>query len=130
MVDSWYAAPRARPVTGVARQLLARRSSNTWAMGCRPSCINCPLGRWSRSTNHWLETVANVREHGTLKERPLDRFQQEQAELLPLASRPYRSLVLRPPEPKASRSLRPSVPRITVERRPLQVYAQLAGDGR
>jgi len=84
----------------------------------------------NHQAQHWLETVANVREHGTLKERPLDRFQREQAELLPLASRPYRSLVLSPPEPTASSSLRPSMPRITVERRPLQVYAQLAGGGR
>lgn len=29
----------------------------------------------------WLDTVANVRIHGTTKERPVDRYQQEQAQL-------------------------------------------------
>lgn len=32
----------------------------------------------------WRDTVANVRRHGTLHERPIDRFQREQAALLPL----------------------------------------------
>lgn len=32
----------------------------------------------------WRDTVANVRRHGTLHERPIDRFQQEKAALLPL----------------------------------------------
>ena len=42
---------------------------------------------------HWLETEANVRSHGTLKERPLDRFERERLLLEPLATRPYHPLV-------------------------------------
>jgi transposase len=80
----------------------------------------------NHQAQHWLETVANVREHGTLKERPLDRFQHERSQLLPLATRPYHSLVLGPPKAMSARS-RPSVPRVEVQRRPLQVYAQIAG---
>ena len=41
---------------------------------------------------HWLDHVANVRTHGTLKERPVDRFEHERDLLRPLVSRPYRSL--------------------------------------
>ena len=80
---------------------------------------------------HWLDTVANVRTHGTLGERPIDRFDHERDRLKPLAPRPYRPLVLasdrpaRPPEASV-----PSVPMIQVERRPLRTYAQFAGDGR
>lgn len=74
----------------------------------------------------WLQEVANVRVHATTGERPMDRFrQEEQAELIPLAARPYRSLVLplfqdRPEAPKLT-------PRYEVERRALEVYGQLAG---
>jgi transposase len=32
----------------------------------------------------WRDTVANVRQHGTLHERPIDRFQHEKSALLPL----------------------------------------------
>ena len=83
----------------------------------------------NHQAQHWFETVANVRTHGTLKERPLDRFQRERAQLLPLATRPYHSLVLGPPKASPGRS-RPSVPRVEVQRRPLQVYAEIAGGGR
>lgn len=82
----------------------------------------------NHQAEHWLESVANVREHGTLKERPLDRFQRERSELLPLAPRPYHSLVLSPPRAPARRPM-PSVPQIAVQRRPLQAYAQMAGGG-
>ena len=45
----------------------------------------------------WLNEVANVRIHGTTRERPLERFlAAEQHRLQPLASRPYRSLILLP----------------------------------
>lgn len=72
----------------------------------------------------WLAEVANVRLHRTTTERPSDRFLQEKAVLLPLAERPYRSLVLPTPQapPKAVRPL----PRVQVERRPLKTYAQIA----
>jgi transposase len=76
----------------------------------------------------WLDRVANPRIHGTLKERPIDRFERERSELQPLALRPYRSYVLPPKAPgtkKPSRS-RPQVPQVEVERRPLEAYAQVA----
>lgn len=79
---------------------------------------------------HWLETVANVRIHGTLKERPADRFERERDLLHPLALRPYRSLVL-PLERPVKKPLypRPTVPSIHVERRPLEAYARVVGGG-
>ena len=83
----------------------------------------------NHQAQHWLETVANVREHSTLKERPLDRFQAEKPELLPLATRPYRSLVLTPARTESKRVKLP-MPQVTVQRRPLQVYAQIAGGAR
>ena len=74
----------------------------------------------------WLGTVANVRTHGTLRERPVDRFERERDLLKPLASRPYRSLVL-PPDRIEKKRRTPAVPTIHVERRPLVAYAQIAG---
>lgn len=35
-------------------------------------------------SKEWLETVANVRVHGTTKERPIDRFQKEKGSLRPV----------------------------------------------
>lgn len=75
---------------------------------------------------HWLDTVANVRVHGTLKERPMDRLERERGELKPLAMRPYRSYVLASSTPRRARSAPPIVPRIEVQRRPLERYAELA----
>ena len=76
---------------------------------------------------HWLETEANVRSHGTLKERPLDRFERERLLLEPLATRPYHPLVL-PPDRSSPGTT--SLPAIHVERRPLTAYAQIAGGDR
>ena len=42
----------------------------------------------------WMATIADVRIHGTTHERPIDRFAQEQAALLPTAGQP--SFRLRP----------------------------------
>jgi transposase len=82
----------------------------------------------NHQAEHWLTTVANVRTHATLKQRPIDRFAEEKNLLRPLASRPYRSLVLsRSTAPAPQR--RPSVPRVLVEHRPLEQYAQIAGGG-
>lgn len=78
----------------------------------------------NHQARHWLDHVANVRIHSTLKERPLDRLERERAELTPLALRPYRSYVL-PPKPTKKRTR--AVPRIDVERRPLETYAQVTG---
>jgi transposase len=74
----------------------------------------------------WLDSVANVRVHRTTGEQPWARFQaQEQHHLLPLAERPYRSLILLPSEPAAPVVQRTG--RVEVEKRPLQTYARLAG---
>lgn len=78
---------------------------------------------------HWLDSVANVRIHGTLKQRPVDRLDHERPHLQPLAARPYRSLVL-PMKRASARSAPPAVPTVHVERRPLEAYARLAGGGR
>jgi len=76
---------------------------------------------------HWLATIANVRRHATTLELPLERFaREERAALLPLAARPYHSLVLLPPVPPR-RPAPVAVPAVAVERRPLRVYAQLTG---
>lgn len=37
----------------------------------------------------WLDTVANVRLHGETRQRPCDRFKEEQPQLQPLNPRPY-----------------------------------------
>jgi hypothetical protein len=76
----------------------------------------------------WLCRVANVRTHGTTGERPLERFLRDERHLLqPLASRPYRSLILLPQEPAPS-AVR-LLPRVEVERRSLGTYAAIAAGG-
>jgi transposase len=78
--------------------------------------------------DRWLTQVANVRRHGTTGEPPLERFlRDERPLLLPLAERPYRSLILLPraPAPAAVRT----VPQIEVERRALGTYAAIAAGG-
>jgi transposase len=75
---------------------------------------------------HWLDTVANVRIHATLKERPVVRLGRELADLKPLAMRPYRSYVL-PPDVKKAKRTPTDVLHIDVQRRPLETYAELAG---
>jgi transposase len=74
----------------------------------------------------WLDRVANVRLHGTTRERPRDRFDREERFLLqPLAGRRYTSLIVeRSPRTAPQRSPRPMV---VVEKRSLTTYAQLAG---
>ncbi len=75
----------------------------------------------------WLTTVANPRVHGTTHEVPQVRFlREEQAVLHPLAARPYQPLVLPVSRRPVGSPVR-RVPRLTVERRPLSVYAQFAG---
>lgn len=75
---------------------------------------------------NWLDTVANVRIHGTLKERPVDRLERELGKLGPLAHRPYRSYVLAPAV-KTAKPTSTQVLHVDVQRRPLETYAQLAG---
>jgi transposase len=43
----------------------------------------------------WLDTVANVRIHGTTKRKPLEMFQAERPALIPLPPRPYDVAVCR-----------------------------------
>lgn len=71
----------------------------------------------------WLDTVANVRVHGTLMERPVARFEDERRRLLPLASRPYRSVVAVAAPQTVPNS---GGPLVAVERRPLAEYARIA----
>ena len=82
----------------------------------------------NHQARHWLDHVANVRIHGTLKERPVDRLERERGELKPLALRPYRSYVL-PPRSKKKQT-KAVLPRIDVERRPLETYAEVTGEVR
>jgi transposase len=75
----------------------------------------------------WLDRVANVRLHGTTRERPQVRFDREERFLLqPLASRRYTSLLLDRPSPSTTRRGAPR-PVVTVEKRSLTAYAQLTG---
>lgn len=81
----------------------------------------------------WLAQIANQRVHGTTHEIPRERYERdERAALLPLAERPYQSLVL-PPERIQARqtshggaSYLAGIGGITVERRPLAAYARLS----
>ena len=82
----------------------------------------------------WLER-ANGRVHATTREVPRERFERdEQALLRPLPTSPYRSLLLLP-EPErlrrsaagAAKSEVPVRPVVEVEKRPLTVYAAIAG---
>jgi hypothetical protein len=82
-------------------------------------------GDLAAQAESWMEQTANVRIHGTTKEKPLERFiRDEQSQLQPLAPRPYRSLILLPLEPERPEVR--SVPRVEVERRPLKSYAAIA----
>ena len=74
----------------------------------------------------WLDTVANVRIHGTLKERPVDRFETERPHLMPLARWPYRPVVPRASEPgQRQAKTAASPPLVKVQRRALAEYAQV-----
>jgi transposase len=72
---------------------------------------------------HWLRTVANVRRHRTIGERPQQRFERdERPALQPLARQPYLSLGT-----QLTHTVRPRMPvTVEVERRPLSVYAEAA----
>ena len=84
-------------------------------------------GDLDQQRRHWLDDVANVRVHATTRQRPRDRFDSEERLLLqPLALRPYTSVLV----PDAPRGIAPSVaprPLVSVEKRPLAVYARLTG---
>jgi transposase len=44
---------------------------------------------YRRLARYWPETIANVRDHETTRERPVDRFERERALLKPLPAIPY-----------------------------------------
>ncbi len=72
----------------------------------------------------WVRDVANARVHGTLRERPLDRWATtELATLQPLAVRPYQPVGLPAATPVVRVETR--TPRVAVERRGLATYAAL-----
>lgn len=76
----------------------------------------------------WLETEANARIHGTLKQRPVDRFERERGQLKMLAPGACRPVVPRPGRAEAEAGqANGSVPVIEVQRRPLAEYARIAG---
>ena len=82
-------------------------------------------GDLAQQCTDWLTRVANARVHGTTHEPPGARFERdERAQLLPLPARRYTSLVLDAPVIATPRLARPVV---TVEKRSLRAYAQLAG---
>lgn len=74
----------------------------------------------------WLDGTANVRRHATTHTRPKQRFEgEERALLLPLAVRPYRSLLVETSTPSPRPRLASRL--VDVEKRPLAAYAQLIG---
>ena len=76
----------------------------------------------NEQAERWLAETANVRRHGTTGERPLERFERDERKALgPLASGPYRRVGDRT---RPTAALRAPTP-IVVERRPLQVYAEV-----
>lgn len=82
-------------------------------------------GDLAQQCTDWLTRVANARVHGTTHEPPGARFDRdERAQLQSLPARRYTSLVLEAPAIATPRRARPVV---TVEKRSLQAYAQLAG---
>ena len=77
----------------------------------------------NEQADRWVEGTANVRLHGTTRERPLDRFERDERKALrPLALQAYRRLGSRP---SAAKAPRPAVaPTVRVQRRPLREYSE------
>jgi transposase len=48
-----------------------------------------PITQANRDVRRWAKTTAGYRVHGTTKEKPLERFELEQATLRPLPNTPY-----------------------------------------
>src|SRR5687768_12427390 len=82
-------------------------------------------GDLEQQRQHWLERVANVRLHGTTRERPRVSFDREERfTLQPLAPRRYTSLIVERPATTTTPTPRPPRPVIAVEKRSLAAYAQ------
>ena len=75
----------------------------------------------NREVRRWLNEIANVRIHATLKEKPSDRFQQEREKLQPLP-RPYTGVVTGTEEAAVLRQVVP----VESWQHPLSTYQQLA----
>lgn len=71
---------------------------------------------------HWLDTVANVRNHGETGTRPVDMFDQEKSALQPLPVEPYDIGTVK--QVRASKQFR-----VTIDTNRYSVPAQLAGVG-
>jgi hypothetical protein len=71
---------------------------------------------------HWLETIANVRNHGETSKKPLDMFTEEKPYLQPLPVEPYDIGIVK--QVRASRQFR-----VTIDTNQYSVPAQLAGVG-
>jgi len=71
---------------------------------------------------HWLDTVANVRQHGETGKRPVDMFAEEKQSLQLLPIEPYDVGVVK--QARASRQFR-----VTIDTNRYSVPAQLAGVG-
>jgi len=72
------------------------------------------------AARQWLDTVANVRLHGSTKRQPSELFQAEKSRLRPLPLQPYDGGILRPV--RASRQFR-----VTVDTNTYSVPAEYAG---
>lgn len=69
---------------------------------------------------HWLDTVANVRNHGETGRKPVDMFTEEKPSLQPLPVEPYDIGMVK--QARASRQFR-----VTIDTNRYSVPAQLAG---
>ena len=77
----------------------------------------------NEQASHWVEQTANVRQHSTTGERPVERFERDEREALrPLANRPYRCLGV-PLAAKPGSGRAPGT--VQVERRSLRVYEEV-----
>ena len=77
----------------------------------------------NEQADRWVEGTANVRLHGTTRERPLDRFERDERQALrPLALQPYRRLGS---QSSVGAAPRPALaPTVQVQRRPLREYSE------
>ena len=71
---------------------------------------------------NWLDTIANVRNHGETGKKPVDMFYEEKPSLQPLPVEPYDIGVVK--QARASRQFR-----VTIDTNRYSVPAQLAGVG-
>lgn len=92
------------------------------AAQCKQAGLELDVDTANREVRRWLAEVANVRQHATLKERPIERWRVESASLQPLPP-------LYPGLAKASGKPSMAVP-VPIEsfQHPLAVYDRLAAE--